>query len=716
LSQPHDTRWLQLFAIWLAVCSLLALCLHGSRFPHWPAVRPLARILVALDYQVQDRFVELLAPVPADDDLVFLGLDEASLRVSSEEPERAAETPAFRLMAEPYPWSREIWALTVERLLDAGARLVILDFLFSTPREGDEALRRVLAEHPDRVLLISSFDVPAKFQEAGGILQYSEPVDTLIADFAFLETNVGFANFIPDSDGVIRRIHLYTTLMALQGQPAHPDEPVYSSLAAVALRHLGWDDVLQGERNSYRLRFPRSPATAYRALPLHEIFAPRLWNANYAGGGVFEDKIVLVGPAANQFQDIHTTPAGDLLGPQLHLSAITAARNEGLFRQAPGFVDLLLLFCSGLVAWIVVGVLQHPFRILGILTGAAAAFLLTAFVLLTQGHVLVSLAPPLLALFAVGGGGMAADHARVYRERLHLRRALEQRVSREVMEEILADPHGYLNELGGVRRVACVLFSDLRGFTAMTETRPPEAVLAQLNEYFDVMVGVIHSDRGMVDKFIGDAVMAIWGSIPPLRRPAAAEAAVTAALRMVRAMPALNKSFRRAGSPELRLGIGLHAGDVIIGNLGSEKRLELTAIGDTVNLASRLEGVTKAYGIPVIISEAVARDLGDEWIVRPLDRVRVVGRAAPIAIFEPLALPDDPAEQREEAHAFAGAFQAAFDLYLKRDFDAARSAFEKLLHDRGEDRPARLLTKRCRDSATTPPPDDWDGSVELTSK
>lgn len=715
--QDEKTRW-KLFAMMFLVFTAILILLCN---PPGAARDPVSGIsfspFVSFDLQIQDR---LMASLPASkplENLAFLGIDESSMRVANEDPEIVNREPGLQLMAQSYPWSRELWARTAQRLIDAGAKLVILDLLFSNPREGDEALRKVIEAHPDRILLVSSIEEPGKSQLAGEMLRYSEPVETIAWDFDFLINNVGYSNFFPNPGGMIREVLYRTTLMELSGSEPHPDEEVFESISAVTLRHLGKDEVLNSGRDqAFVVRFPTNPDAVYPILPLYEIFWPSLWEANYGGGDFFKDKTVIVGPAANQFQDIHKTPSGDLLGPQLHLSAISAAANGSLYKRAAPGTNVFITILCGLFALGVTGYFRHPFQILISLIGGVLAFWFFAWLTLLNSHYLLGLLGPLGAMLLTGGGALAADHAHSFKERALLRRALERRVSKEVMDEILADPYGYLNELGGVRREVCVLFSDLRGFTSMSENSAPEDVLAQLNQYFDVMVENIQVERGMVDKFIGDAIMAIWGCVPSLDRKEASRLTTQSALRMARALPELNQQFEKTGYPQLKIGIGIHSGEAITGNLGSEKRLELTAIGDAVNLASRLEGVTKRYGVQLVVSEAVAADLDESWLIRPLDRVKVVGRKAPITIYEPLGLPDDSDAMRKEAAAIAKPFTEAFELYQKEKFEKAAQQLEAFLKSHPEDVPAMILLERCREFAVTPPESPWDGSITLTSK
>jgi adenylate cyclase len=208
-------------------------------------------------------------------------------------------------------------------------------------------------------------------------------------------------------------------------------------------------------------------------------------------------------------------------------------------------------------------------------------------------------------------------------------------MSRDVFQQLMANPS--LAELGGKRRDMSVLFSDIRGFTALSENGTPEAVVAQLNEYFSRMVEIVFAHRGTLDKFVGDMVMALFGA--PLDDPDHADHAVEAALQMVAELNALNTKWMATGRSRLDIGIGVNSGEMIAGNIGSEQIRSYTVIGDAVNLGSRLESLNKEYGTSIIISEMTAAKLRKQYALRPMGTAVVKGRTRPVAIFEVQAAP-----------------------------------------------------------------------------
>jgi adenylate cyclase len=288
------------------------------------------------------------------------------------------------------------------------------------------------------------------------------------------------------------------------------------------------------------------------------------------------------------------------------------------------------------------------------------------------------------------------------RQKHAIRGMFAQYMSEVVINHLLEHPEKL--KLGGERRRITIFFSDLAGFTTLSERLAPEKVVALLNDYLSRMTDIILEEDGMVDKFEGDAIMAFWGA--PLDQEDQAVAACRSALRQVAALQDLNRQFADQGLPRLNLRMGLHTGEAIVGNLGSQKRFDYTAIGDSVNLASRLEGLNKFYGTPIMASEATVQECRDLVEFRELDWVAVKGRAAPVTVYEVLALKGElTLEQAAAREKFAQGLQ----LFRERAFGQAAQAFAATLDHLPEDGPSLMFRDLCGQFQDSPPPDDWDG-------
>jgi len=267
------------------------------------------------------------------------------------------------------------------------------------------------------------------------------------------------------------------------------------------------------------------------------------------------------------------------------------------------------------------------------------------------------------------------------------------------------------DRLGGIRQKVAVLFSDIRGYTAMTEALDAQQVVEFLNSYFSLMVDVVFAERGLLDKYIGDALMAVFGV--PFPQEDDSLRACRSALQMRSALREFNEYQSKLGRKPVGIGIGINSGEVISGNIGSERRLEYTCIGDGVNLASRLEGVSKQYGVTILMSEFTHHDLRGQFLTRELDRVRVLGKQQPIRLFELLGdREEDVAPNLLES---LPEYQAGLEAYRHAQWSLAAEHFQKA-HSLGQDNPSRILLERTWNLMQTPPTSSWDGVWDLTGK
>ncbi|MHB8773282.1 MAG: adenylate/guanylate cyclase domain-containing protein [Syntrophales bacterium] len=255
-----------------------------------------------------------------------------------------------------------------------------------------------------------------------------------------------------------------------------------------------------------------------------------------------------------------------------------------------------------------------------------------------------------------------------------------------------------------------MLFSDIRGFTSISERLTPEELVRLLNEYLTVMTDVVFRYDGLLDKYIGDAIMAVFGA--PLDQSDHALRACRTALDMMAELRRLRTKWAAEGRPDVNIGVGINSGDMVVGNMGSQMRFDYTVMGDHVNLASRLEGTNKEYGTNIIISEFTYEMVKEELFCRELDAVRVKGKKLPVRIFELLGERKDAARWSE----FAVRFENGRAEYRAGRWDKAIAAFEAVLSLRPEDSPSRLYLERCRQLKTNPPPGEWDGVFTMTKK
>ena len=357
--------------------------------------------------------------------------------------------------------------------------------------------------------------------------------------------------------------------------------------------------------------------------------------------GLFRDAIVFVGATASGTHDVFQTPFGGstMPGIQVHASMADSLLSNRFLRPAPAASRRAAVLLLAVVAGIVTVFLSYQ---LAVASAAVIAVAWTGATLLAFDRgVWLSLAQPVAAIGLTLFAGTAYRYFVEDREKRKVKKLFGRYVSRDVYAQLLAHPERA--ELGGARREMTVLFSDIRGFTAVTEKGEPEALVAQLNEYFTRMVDIVFRHHGTVDKFVGDMVMALFGA--PMDDPDHAEHAVAAAVEMVRELGELNRSWAARGGAPLDIGIGVNSGEMIAGNIGSSAIMSYTVIGDNVNLGSRLESLNKDYKTRIIVSDATRVRLKGGYDVRALGEVIVKGKTRPVAIFEvrvPSPLPTLP--------------------------------------------------------------------------
>ena len=641
-------------------------------------------------------------------DFVFLGLDQSTLQMPPLSAEEVAGNRAFQLMTErPFPWSREVWALLLDRLAGAGARVVIFDFLTNPSNNGDAAFHAALDRHRDKVVLGANFEFSENQR------QEITPNETLIPSPQLLDDRVGFVNFWPDPiDGKVRALTYQVTDRQLMGFPPQPNEEVYESLSARALAKIGRGNDVPRDFRGHMIRF--TEPGAFEPRPLYEVFDPKLWHANYADGAFFKDKIVMVGPSAQVLHDFVDTPMSPMTsGPGLHLEAMAAALGHEFLRPTPANIGLALVAAAGLVAWSLVAFLRRPLICVGALVVLTASYLGAARLFYDKTGLLLLTVPVLSALVLSGSFSLGFEYFLERLEKLRTRRTLERYVSKNLVAEILENPDSYYSSLRGVRVPVTILFSDLIGFTTLAEKADPEALVAQLNEYLSGMTSEIFNNGGTLDKFIGDAIMAVWGNVRSLGTAQDAKCCARAALGMRRQLSQLNQSWREQGRMGLGMGIGVNHGEVIVGNIGSQERMDPTVIGDAVNLASRLEGLTRTYGLDMLVGASVAELVRDEIYLRSVARVQVKGKTKPVDVFTFIAARGE--ETDPEFLKWLETYEEALEKFRARDFIDAKILFSRFLEFYPDDLLAKMYLQRALEYEQAPPDEAWD-AIEVFKK
>lgn len=627
-----------------------------------------------------------------------------------------------------WPWSRSVTARLIREIKRQGARVIALDMVFSEPQAAgpDGALARAVAESGNVVLGQFFRDEPQQLDpetlrqvESGRIKILRKAVGVSqvpITEYRYIDGNLpsigqgaldlGFFNQQADSDGLYRKMPL---LLQYGGE-------IYPSLGIVALkRYLGEEISVEVETYGIgllRLGHLPVPVSEHGLLSLSwygpggtitthsaaDVLAGRM------PAGTLQGKLVLVGVTEAGIADVRATPFDPQLpGVEIH-GTFAANALEGRFLTRDNrtlAVESAAIVCLPLLLCLVLSFTPGTWAGLVAFTGIAGGWLITNFMAFDRVRIDLTIVYPLAALLIAYLGGEAYRNLVVERKGRYLRRAFASYVSPDLVAELVRHPERL--RLGGERRELTVLFSDIRGFTTLSEGLPPEDLVRLLNRYLSPMTRIVLEERGTLDKYVGDAIMAIFNA--PLDLVDHPARACCCALRMVQALEALNGTFTREGLPAIAIGIGIHTGEAVVGNMGADTRFDYTAIGDSVNLASRLEGLTKVYGVSVIVSDETRLRCGDRYHFRVLDRVRVKGKVQPVTIFE----------LRHDAHPEREEFERAMGRYLSGTFGEAEQVFAALAA-RLDDPVCRLYVKRCRAYQLAPPGAGWDGVFTAQEK
>jgi len=738
------------YALGLAI--LLLLLGHATRFYQ-------IGLINHLDAIIYDAKLRLTMPKTVDDRIVILDIDEKSLAELGH-----------------WPWGRDRLAMLADKLFRIyGVRVLGFDVVFpeadnSSGLNSLEALAR--KDLKDNGAFQSSLrelrpqlDFDARFASAlkgkpvilgyyfsnteGGVSNgvLSAPVlpagtfsgnggvaistwKTFGGNLAEYQKNAqgaGFFNPIVDFDGLTRRVPMlaeyggayYESLSLAMVRaylnfpkiiPGYPEDAVSSKQT---YGNIEWLDLLTERGTTLRIPVDENVAAlipfrgyqgSFRYYSLADVMADRIKPDQLSG------RIVLIGTTTPGLKDQRATPVGEAYaGVEMHANLI-AGMLDGNIKFKPPFVlgaDFILLLLAGAIMAFWLPRLS-----------ALPATLVALLVLICQigvnlglwnfANFVMPLAAGLLLTFSLYALNMSWGYFVESRSKRQLTGLFGQYVPPELVEEMSRDPENY--SMAGRKAELTVLFSDVRGFTTISEGLGPDELATLMNEYLGAMTKIVRHHRGTLDKYIGDAIMAFWGA--PLDDPEHARHAVLTALEMQKALPELNRQLAAKGWPELKIGVGVNTGTMTVGDMGSPVRQSYTVMGDAVNLGSRLEGITKQYGVGIIVGETTREALKKSFLFRELDRVRVKGKAEPIGIYEPLSEEGDVDKAILEELKL---WNQALRYYRAQDWDQAEVALLNLSR-LAPSYLYELYGKRIDLYRKQPPGEGWDGVTTFETK
>ena len=524
----------------------------------------------------------------------------------------------------------------------------------------------------------------------------------------------GYFNTLPDpGDGAFRRVPMVVRqgdrfalpLVLSMLTVAEPDRPLRLRIAPFGVETIqfGTQRIPVAEDGQLLLNY-RGPGRSFAYVSAADLLAGR------ADPEALRGKLVLVGVTATAVADVRATPFdGVFPGVEMHATALDNILRDDFLDQPRWMVlvEIAAVFLSVLV----LGAALAKVRGVGaalVAVGLVALYLGASQWLFETRGVPLGILYPLVAIALVYMTISVHHFVTVDREKRRTREAFSRYLNPELARLVSESPD--LLKLGGSRKCLTVLFSDIRGFTSISEGLEPEMLVEILNVYLGEMTDIIFEHNGTLDKYIGDAIMAVWGA--PIDYENHAALACSAALGMSARLRERHEEWSGRGWPRIEAGIGLHTGDMVAGNMGSTAHLSYTVMGDNVNLGSRLEGLTKNYGVAALVSEATRAAAGEQFLTRELDLVAVKGKALPVRVYELLGRRGDDAT----LEALAQRFEDALALFRNQRWEEAEAAFETLLQDYPGDGPSNVYAARCRRFAATPPPEGWAGLTVMETK
>ncbi len=611
MSQPGKTSRYSFILIAITAIVLLAFQ-FASSFPN------VSTPLENLELESRDELMRLRGIRPTSGNIVIVAIDDAS----------------FQWTQYQWPWPRAYLAQIVDAVNKGGARVVGVDiFLTEAGKDsgGDAALAQALSQSP---AAISDMEV---FRPQPDTISLSLPIEPIRSSLKAM----GITTLVQDKDAVTRSIQAYDT---------YSDQVYYNWAFQAASQFLKIDP--PSNPNDYELAFNGKQIPLHNGLllvnfngpagtyPTYSAYQVALGDVLKENPNAFKDKIVLIGATTITLHDVYATPFSSQLptpGVELVANAIDTLITGNYLTETPPWIALLIILAMSVAAWFISRI-EKPSLTLAVMAVSMILYAaISYFAFATKGLYIPIVAPQLMLFLGVVLPTLEQSVVQELEKR-RVRNLFSRFIAPEMVDQLIATQD--INSLNK-RANLSILFSDIRGFTTLSEKLSPEEVVSMLNPYLEAMTKAIEKYGGTVDKYEGDAIVAFFGE--PVVHDDHALRAVRSAVEMRKALADLHQVWEKQGRPyHVEIGIGINTGDVFVGLLGSAQRINYTIIGDNANLASRLQDLTKTYQWPILISEATYVQVKDEFEAEFADSVTVKGRSEPVKVYKVLGARSQP--------------------------------------------------------------------------
>lgn len=586
-----------------------------------------------------------------------------------------------------WPWNRTITAELLRRIAESGAAKIGVDinFVEESNLEDDQALQDLLNEYDNIYLPIEAEGLAWENQEKKWLAK------SFLRPYYFLESDrYGHVNFINSNDNIVRQL-------ATEIESENSGELYQSFSSLLAGKN--------SKKKSSKLYY--CPSEYFESISAKEFL--RGENEEYLRE-LLEGKIVLIGLTSADLHDYSYTPISSgkyMFGVYLHANAVNTLLNNKNLDHLNILLEGIILLIFALV-YLIYLLKTEKYTVTNLIVAVVLGIIiLVSNIILFDNGILFNGWYFLLVLVILYLFVLMTHYVLLYLSKQDMRKLFSFYLSEAILEDLLDSPKEV--KLGGVRKDMTVLFSDLRGFTTLSEGMTPEELVSILNTYLTEMTKIVFDYHGVIDKYMGDAVMAFWGA--PLDDEDQVERACLSALKMKNHLDEMNKNkVWCKDDVELKLGIGINSGEMIVGNMGGSQRFDYTVMGDSVNLGARLEGLNKIYGTEVIVSQYSYEIIKDKFICRLLDKVAVKGKTEPVLIYE---LVDRIKDCDEVKIKEVEMFNKMIALYLNKNFEEALSLLNQM--DKNQ-KFVKLYIDRINDFIKNPPGDNWNGVFVLKTK
>jgi adenylate cyclase len=723
--------WLQRLAIALIIGGGAALVVED--------VFDRVRLFDKLTFATIDRRFEQRGPLVRDGtdlDVVIVGISRES----------------FANAPHPYPFPRDYYARLIRNLNRLGADVIGIDLVFDIPAyqhpEHDRELFETIRDAGNTVLAGVIRGVERRGDAAAVVVQEEDSYGNI---FFPADSSLGFVQMRKDPDGVIRR---YPVAMLTHGRGR-----LLPSFGFAVMNRFDGRNPLQTPGIDGRFfnigdrRIPRvaeaayinyyGPSGTFTQFDLIDIIDDETFRTldelrygvdldvfyDFEEWDPFRGRVVLVGPLFPESQDLHPTPVhppgrsdfNEMYGVEIHANMIQTMIDANYLYTLPPAGSALFVILTALFIFITTSVIKsirgtnqtilEAVAILWGILGILLIFYIGDWYFIHR-NLITPVTGPAAAVILAYFGSAIHQYLTERRQKEIVKSIFSHYVTPAIVNELLSDPDKL--RLGGEKRELTVLFSDIAGFTSISEGMTPENLVELLNEYLDAMTDVIIRNKGTLDKYEGDAIMAFWGAPIPLNDHALH--ASLSAIQMQRRLRDLRENFRVGGKKRLdmHMRVGINTGDMIVGNMGGKERFDYTVIGDSVNLGARLETANKMYGTSIIVSENTYRHVKDLAIVRELDTIVVKGKTQITKIYELVGMQDDgiPADVRTKCDMYS----KGMVLYRERRWQKAAEHFSELVSIYPYDKPSKIYLERSKMYLENPPPADWNGVTVMDIK